>query len=48
MYMEGRPTGNVLIQDIILLDDIVEQLATGLVQNEDFPLLKSLSQVNQK
>lgn len=31
-------TGNVFIEDIVFLDDIVEKLSTELIQDEHLPL----------
>ena len=35
---DGRRTGNVLVQQGILIDDIVDQALAVLVEDEDFPL----------
>lgn len=43
MVAGHKHTGNVLIQNIILFDDVVDQSATRLVQNKDFPLSTGFS-----
>lgn len=35
---DERRTGNVLVQQGILIDDIVDQALAVLVEDEDFPL----------
>lgn len=33
-----RHTGDALIQDVVRMEDIVEQLLAGVVEDQDFPL----------
>jgi hypothetical protein len=33
-----RRTGDALIQDVVRMEDIVEQLLAGVVEDQDFPL----------
>jgi hypothetical protein len=38
--MLERPTGDIVVQDVILLDDIVNDLFGVFVDNQTFPLLR--------
>jgi hypothetical protein len=37
--VRGRPTGDVLVEDVIFLDDIVDDLLARFVEHEYLPLL---------
>ena len=36
--VRGRHTGDALVQDVVGVQDIIEQLLAGFIEDQDFPL----------